>query len=490
MRADDPKLKRLEPPRLKPWEKFFLPQIAVGLGVTAQHIAGVMFANKAITVQYPEEQHVPSPNYRGVHRLNKDEQGRVKCVACMLCATACPAHCIDIVGATAPPTWPDREKYPESFVIDELRCIYCGMCEEACPVEAIELTGLYDLTGLAREEMIFDKTKLLSVFDLTKDQEPMRYGKPPVEHASDNQDLAVVPEVKEMPTMSILSALILVLCAAAARHLLLLPHRHGAAQPRLAVHSRRDHGGRGVCWPFWRSLTPPGPFLPTVFFYIFSATALDRRFLTVTSRNPIYSALWFASVVLSTSGLFLLASAPFLAAGTIIVYAGAIIVTFLFVIMLAQMEGKALYDRAARAPGTATFTCFLLLWCLIYSLSALTTDAVRAGSGTRRPLSRTRDMPKAYYFAALERVARRPRPGLPVDLVALRLERKREAERRRAGRSALYRSPGHCRAHRRLAVRRACRGRRHRSIPNGSNARPVTHVTSNAQIADFRRRPR
>ena len=191
VRADDPKLKRLEPPRLKPWEKFFLPQIAVGLGVTAQHIAGVMFANKAITMQYPEEQHVPSPNYRGVHRLNKDEQGRVKCVACMLCATACPAHCIDIVGATAPPTWPDREKYPENFVIDELRCIYCGMCEEACPVEAIELTGLYDLTGLAREEMIFDKTKLLSVFDLTKDQEPMRYGKPPVEHASDNQDLAV-----------------------------------------------------------------------------------------------------------------------------------------------------------------------------------------------------------------------------------------------------------------------------------------------------------
>ena len=51
------------------------------------------------------------------------------------------------------------------------------MCEEACPVEAIELTGLYDLTGLVREEMIFDKTKLLSVYDATKDQEPMPYGK-------------------------------------------------------------------------------------------------------------------------------------------------------------------------------------------------------------------------------------------------------------------------------------------------------------------------
>ena len=72
----------------------------------------------------------------------------------------------------------------------------------------------------------------------------------------------------------------------------------------------------------------------------------------MTSRNPIYSALWFASVVLSTAGLFVLAGAQFLAAGTIIVYAGAIIVTFLFVIMLAQMEGKARSTTgAARAPG-------------------------------------------------------------------------------------------------------------------------------------------
>jgi NADH-quinone oxidoreductase subunit I len=184
LRSDDPKLKRLVPPKLTVLERFFLPQIAEGLGVTGRHIAGVVLGNQAITVQYPEEQHVPSPNYRGVHRLNKDEQGRVKCVACMLCATACPAHCIDIVGATAPPSWPDREKYPESFVIDELRCIYCGMCEEACPVEAIELTGLYDLTGLTRQQMIFDKAKLLSVFDTTRSQEPMRFGRPPA-HAAE-----------------------------------------------------------------------------------------------------------------------------------------------------------------------------------------------------------------------------------------------------------------------------------------------------------------
>lgn len=179
MKMDDPSIKTVTPPTLTRWEKTYLPQILGGLAVTGRHIVAAALGKGATTVQYPEEQHIPTPNYRGVHRLNKDEQGRVKCVACMLCATACPAHCIDIVGATAPESWPDREKYCESFVIDELRCIYCGMCEEACPVNAIELTGLYDLTGLSREQMIFDKTKLLSVFDLTKDSEPMKFTTPP-----------------------------------------------------------------------------------------------------------------------------------------------------------------------------------------------------------------------------------------------------------------------------------------------------------------------
>ncbi len=150
----------------------YLPLFVQGLTTTFKHLPSR--SPEGVTVSYPEEEpEIGNPLiYRGVHRLNKDEQGRVKCVACFLCATACPAHCIDIIGVESP--WPDREKYPQSFSIDELRCIYCGMCEEACPVDAIELTSLFDLTGRSREEMIFDKEKLLSVYDMTKDAEPMK----------------------------------------------------------------------------------------------------------------------------------------------------------------------------------------------------------------------------------------------------------------------------------------------------------------------------
>ena len=148
---------------------------------------------------------------------------------------------------------------------------------------------------------------------------------------------------------------------------LLLPHQHGLTKPITAHRAGYALIGLAVAVfaTFW---TAPGELITRVFFYAFGFAAVLGGILTVTNRNPIYSALWFASVVLSTAGLFLLSGAQFLAAGTIIVYAGAIIVTFLFVIMLAQMEGRAIYDRTARSPFWATFSSFLLLFGLTYAL--------------------------------------------------------------------------------------------------------------------------
>ncbi|MGH7177455.1 MAG: NuoI/complex I 23 kDa subunit family protein [Tepidisphaeraceae bacterium] len=170
----------LEEPKLSLADQFFVPQVLVGLGTTMKHMFNVVVKRENRVLEYPEEKRedlsveqggMNLRTYRGVHRLNKDEQGRVKCVACFMCSTACPAHCIHIEAEVSP--WEDREKYPGKFDIDELRCIYCGMCEEACPVDAIELTHIYDVVGLTRAEMIFDKSKLLRIYDQTVAKEPM-----------------------------------------------------------------------------------------------------------------------------------------------------------------------------------------------------------------------------------------------------------------------------------------------------------------------------
>ena len=72
----------------------------------------------------------------GIPRLTKDDEGRVKCVACFLCAAACPADCIAIEAAEAP--WKDREKIPGRFEFDAGRCILCGLCVDACPEGALD----------------------------------------------------------------------------------------------------------------------------------------------------------------------------------------------------------------------------------------------------------------------------------------------------------------------------------------------------------------
>ncbi len=172
---------RVDLPPLTAIEASFLPEVFKGLGTTFKHLIGSVGRGRLNrTLCYPEERREDIPvedgglskeNYRGVHRLNRDAAGRVKCVACFMCATACPANCIHIEGKQSP--WDDREKYPSKFDLDELRCIYCGMCEEACPVDAIELTPVYDIVGLARQEMIFDKEKLLAMYDQTIDAKPM-----------------------------------------------------------------------------------------------------------------------------------------------------------------------------------------------------------------------------------------------------------------------------------------------------------------------------
>jgi NADH-quinone oxidoreductase subunit J len=108
--------------------------------------------------------------------------------------------------------------------------------------------------------------------------------------------------------------------------------------------------------------------VPELLFWIFSAGALAGGVLMITARNPVYGALWFALTTLCTCGLFLTQSAPFLAAATVIVYAGAVIVTFLFVIMLARQSGSAGYDQKSQNAVIACLCAFLLIGAITKTL--------------------------------------------------------------------------------------------------------------------------
>lgn len=104
-----------------------------------------------------------------------------------------------------------------------------------------------------------------------------------------------------------------------------------------------------------------------VMFWFFAGLAIVSGVFMVTIREPVYAALWFALATLGACGLFMLVGAPFLAAATIIVYAGAIIVTFLFVIMLSQQQGRSFYDQRARTPIMSILASLLMLGAMLWS---------------------------------------------------------------------------------------------------------------------------
>ncbi len=143
-------------------EATFLPAILVGLGVTARHFFRNVFGRKyTATVEYPDQKAVYPERFRGVHRLMKREDGTVRCVACMLCPTVCPAHCITIHPGEREDS---NEKFPVVFEIDELKCVVCGLCVEACPCDAIRMD-----TGNHMRPVAERGAGVLAKLDLLKD---------------------------------------------------------------------------------------------------------------------------------------------------------------------------------------------------------------------------------------------------------------------------------------------------------------------------------
>ncbi len=126
----------------------------------------VTFVNmfkKPTTENYPAEPVHFQARYRGIHVLQRDENGLEKCVACFLCAAACPAQCIYIEAAenTADNRISDADRYAKVYNIDYSRCIFCGYCVEACPTDAITHGHGFELAPYDINAMVYRKEQLL-----------------------------------------------------------------------------------------------------------------------------------------------------------------------------------------------------------------------------------------------------------------------------------------------------------------------------------------
>lgn len=151
--------KVLEQKPLTFMERLYLPSILKGMAITFGHI----FKKKA-TISYPEEKRPFSPVFRGLHVLNRDEEGRENCTACGLCAVACPAEAITMEAAERQKNEEHlyrEEKYAAKYEINMLRCIFCGLCEEACPKDAIYLSETFAPSDFTRKGFIYSKDELL-----------------------------------------------------------------------------------------------------------------------------------------------------------------------------------------------------------------------------------------------------------------------------------------------------------------------------------------
>jgi NADH-quinone oxidoreductase subunit I len=177
-----PRVRTIQVVRPEAEDTSFLAATARGLAVTFKHFAkNISFfrkqkplaergkggapadgkGNDIETVSYPEEKVTYPERFRGLHRLMLRDDGQVRCVACMLCPTVCPAHCITIVPEESDAS--TIEKRPRVFEIDELRCVVCGLCVEACPCDAIRMdSGAHAPPVEERGDAIEDKQSMMA----------------------------------------------------------------------------------------------------------------------------------------------------------------------------------------------------------------------------------------------------------------------------------------------------------------------------------------
>jgi NADH-quinone oxidoreductase subunit I len=130
-----------------------LKELVSGMWLTLKY-----FFKRKVTLNYPFEKGMLSPRFRGEHALRRYPSGEERCIACKLCEAICPAQAITIEAEPRS----DGSRRTTRYDIDMTKCIYCGFCEEACPVDAIVEGPNFEFAAETREELMYDKDKLLA----------------------------------------------------------------------------------------------------------------------------------------------------------------------------------------------------------------------------------------------------------------------------------------------------------------------------------------
>ncbi len=138
---------------LRSAKSLLLLEFVSGMWLTLRY-----FFRPKVTINYPFEKGPISPRFRGEHALRRYPNGEERCIACKLCEAVCPAQAITI---EAEPRI-DGSRRTTRYDIDMTKCIYCGLCQEACPVDAIVETPNFEFATETREELIYNKNKLLA----------------------------------------------------------------------------------------------------------------------------------------------------------------------------------------------------------------------------------------------------------------------------------------------------------------------------------------
>ncbi|PIR39570.1 MAG: NADH-quinone oxidoreductase subunit NuoI [Alphaproteobacteria bacterium CG11_big_fil_rev_8_21_14_0_20_39_49] len=146
-------------------QSVFLKEILSGMMLTLKY----MFKPK-VTINYPFEKGPLSPRFRGEHALRRYSNGEERCIACKLCEAVCPAQAITIEAEERE----DGSRRTTKYDIDMIKCIYCGLCEEACPVDAIVEGPNFEYATETREELYYNKEKLLENGDKWEQELAMR----------------------------------------------------------------------------------------------------------------------------------------------------------------------------------------------------------------------------------------------------------------------------------------------------------------------------